>query len=365
MGPEIRYLAAVPFEGARQVSILPHGHRSRYLHGHSFTARVRTKAEGFSSSFDGAQVDDLVAHLKHSISALNYSYINEHIDIPTDENIVRWIHSRLDRDATDLVGVQSTVDQGVDLDRDGNAHIWRKFRFEAAHQLPNVPEGHQCGRMHGHGFEVVLHVVEHLDAGEAMGIDFDEIARQWAPIHNRLHHVCLNDILELKNPTSEVISSWIWNQLKSKIAGLSWVTVYETVTAGCHFDGEHYRIWKEQRFESALKLASAPDDDSRSRLHGHSYLQRLHLSAPLDEVMGWTVDYGDVKELFKPTYKLLDHHLLNGIEGMEDPTIANLLSWIRIQAEPVLPQLNRIDLFQTPGCGAMLSWGELGPALPA
>ena len=365
MPSEIRYLAAVPFEGARQVAILPHGHRSRYLHGHSFTARVRTKAEGFPSSFDGAQVDDLVAQLKHSVSALNYSYLNEHIDIPTDENIVRWIHSRLDRDATDLVGVQSTVDQGVDLDRDGNVHIWRKFRFEAAHLLPNVPEGHQCGRMHGHGFEIVLHVVQHLESSEAMGIDFDEIAAQWAPIHNQLHHACLNDIPELANPTSEVISSWIWNQLKSKIPGLSWVTVYETVTAGCHFDGENYRIWKEQRFESALKLNSAPEDDGRCRLHGHSYLQRLHLSAPLDEVMGWTVDYGDVKELFKPTYKILDHHMLNGIEGMNDPTIVNLLNWIRNQAEPVLPQLNRIDLFQTPGCGAMLSWGDLGPALPA
>jgi 6-pyruvoyltetrahydropterin/6-carboxytetrahydropterin synthase len=261
--------------------------------------------------------------------------------------------------------VQSTVGQGVDLDRDGNIHIWRKFRFEAAHRLPNVPEGHQCGRMHGHGFEIVLHVVQYLESSEAMGIDFDEIAAQWAPIHNQLHHACLNDIPELANPTSEVISSWLWNQLKSKIPGLSWVTVYETVTAGCHFDGENYRIWKEQRFESALKLNSAPEDDGRCRLHGHSYLQRLHLSAPLDEVMGWTVDYGDVKELFKPTYKLLDHHMLNGIEGMNDPTIVNLLNWIRNQAEPVLPQLNRIDLFQTPGCGAMLSWGDMGPALPA
>ena len=72
MESEIRYLAAVPFEGARQVAILPHGHRSRYLHGHSFMARVRTKAEGFLSSFDGAQVDDLVTHLQHSVSDLNY-----------------------------------------------------------------------------------------------------------------------------------------------------------------------------------------------------------------------------------------------------------------------------------------------------
>jgi len=29
-----------------------------------------------------------------------------------------------------------------------------------------------------------------------------------------------------------------------------------------------------------------------------------------------------------------------------------------------LPELDRIDLFETPGCGAVLSWGEQGPALP-
>ena len=82
------------------------------------------------------------------------------------------------------------------------------------------------------------------------------------------------------------------------------MTVYETVTAGCHYDGEHYRIWKEQRFESALSL------NKNNSLHGHSYLIRLHLSCPLDEVMGWTMDYGDVKEIFKPTLSQLDHYYL-------------------------------------------------------
>ena len=32
--------------------------------------------------------------------------------------------------------------------------------------------------------------------------------------------------------------------------------------------------------------------------------------------------------------------------------------------EERLPQLDRIDLYETPGCGAVLSWGEQGPALP-
>ena len=30
--------------------------------------------------------------------------------------------------------------------------------FDAAHWLPNVPEGHKCGRMHGHTYRVRLEV---------------------------------------------------------------------------------------------------------------------------------------------------------------------------------------------------------------
>ena len=105
-------------------------------------------------------------------------------------------------------------------------------------------------------------------------------------------------------------------------------------------------------------------DALRRQLHGHSYLKRLHLSSPLDEVMGWTVDYGDVKALFKPVYDQLDHHRLDKLPGLENADTISLLHWMREQMGDTLPQLDRIDLYETPGCGAFLSWGEPGPALP-
>ena len=51
---------------------------------------------------------------------------------------------------------------GVDQDAGGQAHVWRRYRFQAAHQLPHVPLGHKCGRMHGHGFEVIVHANQDL-----------------------------------------------------------------------------------------------------------------------------------------------------------------------------------------------------------
>lgn len=357
------HTAAAPFEAARMVEILPEGHRSRRLHGHSFLARIRAELPQDWAPFPGCESDLLSERLNQCVSRLDYGLLNDHLGVPTDENLARWVSENLDVPNLEMVGILSTRDEGADLDMHGNAHVWRRYRFESAHQLPNVPEGHPCGRMHGHGFEVILHVNQSL-GDHAMGVDYDQIDKCWDPIHQDLDHACLNDIAGLENPTSESLATWLWQRLKGELPQLSWVTVYETVTAGCHYDGNHYRIWKEQRFESALRLFNAPEGDRRRRLHGHSYLLRLHLTAPLDPIMNWTVDYGDVKELFKPVYKKLDHHLLNELNGVEDTDPANITQWIRQQAGDVIPQLDRIDLYQTPGCGAILSWGEQGPALP-
>ena len=179
-----------------------------------------------------------------------------------------------------------------------------------------------------------------------------------------MHHACLNDIPGLEIPTSEMLASWVWNQLKPELPQLSWVSTYETATSGCHYDGLEHRIWKEQRFEAATQLKAAPADDPRGRLHGHSYISRLHLTAPLDEVMGWTVDYGDVKEVFKPIYKQLDHHNLSTISGPESGSLASIAWWVKDRLSNTLPQLDRLDLYQTPGCGCALSWGKHSPALP-
>lgn len=81
-------------------------------------------------------------------------------------------------------------------------------------------------------------------------------------------------------------------------------------------------------------------------------------------MLGWTVDYGDVKRLFRPVYDRLDHHLLNELPGLADADSASVLHWVRTEMADRLAPLDRIDLFERPGTGASLHWGETGPALP-
>ena len=364
----ILFAAAAAFEAACRVDLLPHGHRSRRLHGHGYLADVRCALPAGWASFPGGEVEELRARLAAVVEPLDYNELNLEIEQPTDENIARWVRTRLaaagiENTAIENVGVQSTRDEGVDLDQNAHAHIWRRYTFESAHRLPNVPAGHKCGRMHGHGFEVILHA--NMDLGNReIGVDYEHIDSLWAPIHEEFDHACLNDIAGLENPTSELISSFIWGRLKPRLSELSWVTVYETASSGAHFDGRHYRIWKEVTLDSAVQLKRAPAGDRRRRIHGHTYTLRLHLQAPLDQVLGWTMDFGDVKDLFAPIFTRLDHHPLHQLAGVEDNDSLSLARWIRAEAEFRLPQLDRVDLYETRGCGVILSWGEHSPALP-
>jgi 6-pyruvoyltetrahydropterin/6-carboxytetrahydropterin synthase len=116
--------------------------------------------------------------------------------------------------------------------------IFKVFRIEAAHRLPNVPEGHKCARLHGHSFAVELHVRGPIDPHTGWVMDFADLKRIFKPIYEQLDHHYLNDIPGLENPTSEMLSRWIWQQMKPLLPLLSEVVVHETCTAGSRYRGE-------------------------------------------------------------------------------------------------------------------------------
>ena len=116
--------------------------------------------------------------------------------------------------------------------------IYKEFIFEAAHVLPNVPDGHKCGRLHGHSWKGTIYVQGEIDAHTGWIMDFAEIKRIFEPIYRELDHNYLNDIEGLENPTSEVLARWIWRRLKPQLPNLSRVVINETCTSGCVYQGE-------------------------------------------------------------------------------------------------------------------------------
>jgi len=349
MNTQILHTAAATFEAARHLGGLAPAHPAGRLHGHGFTARVQCAVSPGWAAFPGGEVEQLRQRLTAAVGQLDYRHLNELLEDPSDIGLARWIAQQLADPLLGAleVGVDSTPHQGAVLDAAGRTQHWRRYVFQSAHRLPNVPAGHKCGRMHGHGFEAIV------QAGG--NVDYDRLDALWAPLQQALHYACLNEIEGLENPTSEMLSGWIWRRLQPQLPTLAQVTVYETASCGARHDGQRYRIWKDVTLDSARQLRRAPEGSAHRGLHGHTYTLRLHLSAPLDQIMGWTVDFGDVKQLFDPLFKALDHQPLHEIEGLEDCDTASLAQWILAQAREGLPQLDGVELFETRGCGALVS----------
>ena len=116
--------------------------------------------------------------------------------------------------------------------------IFKQFSIEAAHWLPNVPPGHKCARMHGHSFQIQVHVRAPVDPHLGWVMDFAEIKAAFAPIEDLIDHRCLNEVEGLENPTSENLARWLWKQLLPSLPLLSKIVVQETCTSGCVFEGE-------------------------------------------------------------------------------------------------------------------------------
>jgi 6-pyruvoyltetrahydropterin/6-carboxytetrahydropterin synthase len=115
--------------------------------------------------------------------------------------------------------------------------IFRKFRFEAAHRLPNVPAGHKCARLHGHSFRATIYVRGPVDARSGWVMDFADLREAFDPLYARLDHSYLNEIDGLENPTSENLARWIFERLANALPGLAQVTVHETCTSGAIYRG--------------------------------------------------------------------------------------------------------------------------------
>ncbi|HLS80465.1 MAG TPA: 6-carboxytetrahydropterin synthase QueD [Steroidobacter sp.] len=107
---------------------------------------------------------------------------------------------------------------------------------------------------------------------------------------------------------------------------------------------EIYRIFT---IEAAHRLPNVPAGHKCARLHGHSFRIELRLSGAVDAHSGWVMDFADVRKAFQPIYDRLDHHFLNEVPGLENPTSENLARWIWREAKPVLPALSKVIVHET------------------
>lgn len=112
-------------------------------------------------------------------------------------------------------------------------------------------------------------------------------------------------------------------------------------------------IFKRFTIEAAHRLPNLPESHKCWRLHGHSFRVEIHAAGPLTAREGWVVDFADVTRAFTPIYDQLDHHYLNEIPGLENPTSEILARWIWARLKPALPLLSQVVVRETCTAGCI------------
>lgn len=122
--------------------------------------------------------------------------------------------------------------------------VFRWFSFDAAHSLPFVPEGHKCGRVHGHTYRVRV-IVDGPVGADGFVVDYSIVSRTFSlAVMAPLDHRNLNDTIH--NPTAERIAEWIAFAFQREMASmrecwpegvrLATVEVFETEDSGCVYE---------------------------------------------------------------------------------------------------------------------------------
>ncbi len=103
--------------------------------------------------------------------------------------------------------------------------VRRRFRFEAAHSLPEHPG--KCRELHGHSYELVVCIEGQVEERSGMVVDFSDLKRVVRDsVVDPLDHANANDLIA--NPTAERMAEWIWQRLADKLHGLVEIELHET-----------------------------------------------------------------------------------------------------------------------------------------
>jgi 6-pyruvoyltetrahydropterin/6-carboxytetrahydropterin synthase len=92
--------------------------------------------------------------------------------------------------------------------------ISKEFHFSASHQLTHLPMGHQCARLHGHNYKVVLTLeAEELDDNSFVK-DYGQMTA-FKDAVDALDHRHLNDLFECHTTAENLASHFYgvaWSQ---------------------------------------------------------------------------------------------------------------------------------------------------------
>jgi len=118
-----------------------------------------------------------------------------------------------------------------------------------------------------------------------------------------------------------------------------------------------YELSQRFQFEAAHTLERDIDAEPSRRIHGHTYHAEVTLRGTPDPASGMLMDLGHFRRAIGEVHALLDHHLLNEVEGLAKPTLEGLCAFVAERLRPSLPQLVAVKIWRASGDGCKLTLG--------
>ncbi len=114
-------------------------------------------------------------------------------------------------------------------------------------------------------------------------------------------------------------------------------------------------VTRRYHFESAHWLPKVPETHRCRRPHGHNYFSDITITDDFVDPNGFIIDFWDLDKIVQPLLDLVDHHTLNNVEGLENPTAELIAMWFAHKIHSQLPgslSVHHVRVYETRDCWA-------------
>ena len=105
-----------------------------------------------------------------------------------------------------------------------------------------------------------------------------------------------------------------------------------------------FEVEKDFQFEAAHYFGEG-DDPAQRQLHGHSFAGTVRIVGDPRDETGWIRDLWKIQAVLDAkVVRVLDHALLNEVQGLERPALEQIARWVFARLEPELPGLDMVEV---------------------
>ena len=101
-------------------------------------------------------------------------------------------------------------------------------------------------------------------------------------------------------------------------------------------------LTQEFYFEAAHTLAREFDTESSRRVHGHTYHAEVAIRGERDSGTGMILDLAVLRNHIETVRAVLDHQMLDDVDGLGHPTLENLAIYIGNRLRALEPRVSSI-----------------------